>query len=1022
MTQPASQPTPKYAEVVVDRPIVKRSRRDFVDAPDDDDIPAPELTALEDDDQPDDDNPLAMTFHYHIPPHLAGRVKPGQLVAVPFRTQQLMGIVVTLTDISPVDTTRPLGGILDPDPVVTPAQIELAHWLSREFLAPVSTCLRYFLPPGSNRKPETLLKAVDARPSEPLTAPEQILHAYLQRRGPTPLAEVKRATADSLVAKGAAVTETVLTKPRVGPKLDRMAELLVDPEEIESILPTLGRPSKQAEILLHLADADDPLPPLAEVLTAVGCSEAPVAALVDKELVERIPAETRYDLPPNLRRQSAAQLSDIATEQRVLGHLLAQGRPVPEAELLDAANAEPPTLSALVAQKLIAPFSEPERIRLTIPANDVLDTVIELRAAQKYANVLNLLADEDGPVWVGWVYAQTGADIATLKKLAEPGYISIDQTRRWRDPLAGRSFTLDRPPKLTAEQQEVWGEVALAWRKPHPVTMPVLLHGVTGSGKTEIYLHAIAAALKAGQGAIFLVPEITLATQTVDRVSARFPGRVAVWHSALSPGERYDTWERVRSGELRIVVGPRSALFAPVKNLGVIIVDEEHEPAYKQRDRPPLFHAREAALELGQRANALVILGSATPDVVSYRRAERGEFRLLHLPNRILAHTKHIAVQEALFRRRLKDEGGGMKNFHPSSPILQPSGDFVALPLPQVEVVDLREELKAGNRTIFSRALQEAMRKTLQRGEQVILFLNRRGTASFVICRDCGYVMDCPRCETTLTYHTSGELMVCHYCGYRAKPVATCPKCRSERIRYFGLGTQRVEESVRTMFPQARTIRWDADTTRQKGSHHLFLQQFVEGKANVMVGTQMVAKGLDLPLVTLVGVISADTALYLPDFRAAERSFQLLMQVAGRAGRSPLGGQVIVQTYNPDQVAIEAAANHDYEGFYQMELAFRKEQRYPPFKRLALLLYTGPGPQRSAEAARELAARLRRHVERQGIPAVEVIGPTPSYVRRVRNQYRWHLLVRAYDPASVLRPLLPLPRGWKVDIDPVTLL
>jgi primosomal protein N' (replication factor Y) len=282
--------------------------------------------------------------------------------------------------------------------------------------------------------------------------------------------------------------------------------------------------------------------------------------------------------------------------------------------------------------------------------------------------------------------------------------------------------------------------------------------------------------------------------------------------------------------------------------------------------------------------------------------------------------------------------------------------------------------------------------------------------------------MTCPRCETTLTYHASGELMVCHYCGYRAKPASKCPDCHSERIRYFGLGTQRVEDAVNSMFRQAKTIRWDWDTTRQKGSHDIFLEHFMAGRANVMVGTQMVAKGLDLPLVTLVGVISADTALYLPDFRAAERTFQLLMQVAGRAGRSPLGGKVIVQTYNPDRVPVEAAARHDYEGFYQTELAFRREQRYPPFKRLVMLLYTGPGLERSGQAANQLAKRLRQHVERQGLPAVEVIGPTPSYVRRVRNQYRWHILLRGQDPAAVLRPLLPLPQGWRVDIDPVTLL
>jgi primosomal protein N' (replication factor Y) len=393
----------------------------------------------------------------------------------------------------------------------------------------------------------------------------------------------------------------------------------------------------------------------------------------------------------------------------------------------------------------------------------------------------------------------------------------------------------------------------------------------------------------------------------------------------------------------------------------------------------------------------------------------------LELPTRILAHTKHLAVQQAMIKRRMTDKGGRMTEKTTSSSVSQ-SSSFVALPLPKVEVVDMRDELKAGNRTIFSRALQDGMHQTLRRGEQVILFLNRRGAASFVICRDCGYVMTCPRCENTLTYHTSNELMTCHYCGYRARPVETCPQCRQKRIRYFGLGTQRVEEAVQKMFLQAQIIRWDWDTTRQKGSHDVYLHHFMAGRANVMVGTQMIAKGLDLPLVTLVGVISADTALYLPDFRAAERSFQLLMQVAGRAGRSPLGGRVIVQTYNPDQVAIEAAANHDYAGFYQSELNFRREQNYPPFKRLALLLYSGPGPERSAAAAQKLADRLRQHVERQGLPAIEIIGPTPGYVRRVRNQYRWHILLRAQNPADVLRPLMPLPQGWRVDIDPVTLL
>ncbi|MEM7345762.1 MAG: primosomal protein N' [Chloroflexota bacterium] len=385
-----------------------------------------------------------------------------------------------------------------------------------------------------------------------------------------------------------------------------------------------------------------------------------------------------------------------------------------------------------------------------------------------------------------------------------------------------------------------------------------------------------------------------------------------------------------------------------------------------------------------------------------------------------MAHTEHLAVQQALLRKQARETGRQIPNL--PTPQSSPDSPYVALPLPKVEVVDLREELKSGNRSIFSRALQDGIRDTLKRGEQVILFLNRRGTATFVICRDCGYVMACPRCETNLTYHTNGEMVMCHYCGYRSEPPEECPECNSSRIRYFGLGTQRVEDTVKTLFPKAQTIRWDWDTTRQKGSHEVFLQHFAAGRANVMIGTQMVAKGLDLPLVTLVGVISADTALYLPDFRAGERTFQLLMQVAGRAGRSPLGGRVVIQTYNPDQVPIEAARYHDYLGFYQTEIAFRQEQRYPPFKRVALLMYSGPGIERSANEATLLAKRLRAHIERKGLPAAQVIGPTPSYVQRVGNQYRWHILLRAADPAAVLRPLLPLPVGWRVDVDPLTLL
>jgi primosomal protein N' (replication factor Y) len=509
-----------------------------------------------------------------------------------------------------------------------------------------------------------------------------------------------------------------------------------------------------------------------------------------------------------------------------------------------------------------------------------------------------------------------------------------------------------------------------------------------------------------------LVPEIALAAQTVRRVVARFPGKVAVWHSDLSLGERFDTWQRVRAGELPVVVGARSALFAPLPNLGVIVVDEEHEPAYKQA-RSPYYHARDVALQLGRLTGAMVILGSATPDVSTFRRAERGEVTLLTLPRRVLAHRQHLAIQAMAVKT------------HAPSPVAQPLGrgldELYTLPLPPVEVVDLREELKAGNRTIFSRALQRAIRETLDAGQQIMLFLNRRGAATFVLCRDCGHVMRCSRCEMPLTFHAGEDMLLCHHCNRSYPNPDRCPACGSSRIRYFGLGTERVEAVVHDMFPDARPLRWDMDTARARGSHAAFLQQFVDGRANVLVGTQMIAKGLDLPRVTLVGVVSADTALYLPDFRAAERTFQLLMQVAGRAGRSPLGGQVILQTYNPDLPIIRAAAAHDYATFYRDELADRREGRYPPFKRLARLLFTGSGAARARREAERMAQVLRVHIARRGEPDVEIVGPAPCFYRRLRGQHRWHILVRADEPEGLLRPI-PLPLGWRVDVDPVDLL
>jgi primosomal protein N' (replication factor Y) len=561
------------------------------------------------------------------------------------------------------------------------------------------------------------------------------------------------------------------------------------------------------------------------------------------------------------------------------------------------------------------------------------------------------------------------------------------------------------PPLLTRDQQAVWQEIEAGMHGSSPFV--ALLHGVTGSGKTEIYLRAVSDTLAAGRRAIVLVPEISLTAQTVRRFEARFPGQVAVMHSQLSLGQRYAVWDRVRSGEADVLIGPRGALFAPMSRLGLIVLDEAHDGSYKQSEPIPLpaYHARDVALALGRFTGASVILGSATPDLETYYQATQGAYQLLELSQRILSP--------------LQATGGRV---HPEP------GRGWRSDLPPVRIVDLRQELRAGNRSIFSRALQDALRQTLARGEQAILFLNRRGAATFVLCRDCGYIARCPNCEVPLTYHhplasvgqvPAADWLICHHCNHREPDPDRCPNCGGQRIRHFGLGTQRVEKTVRELLPGARLLRWDQDTASGL-DHERYLQDFVEHRADVLVGTQMIAKGLDLPLVTLVGVISADTALHLPDFRAAERTFQLLTQVAGRAGRSRLGGRVIVQSYTPEHYAIQAASRHDFAGFYRQELAYRRQLGYPPFSRLVALRYADEDPYCCQSEARRLGRWLAAEIHRMGLAAT-LIGPAPCFFGRVQGRYRWQILIRGANPLPLLQNVA-LPWGWLVDVDPISLL
>ncbi|MCS6844184.1 MAG: primosomal protein N' [Caldilineales bacterium] len=942
---------------------------------------------------------LGMTFHYAVPAHLQGRVRPGHLVWVPFGQQQLHGVVLDLAEEPPEGVAvRPLDDLALDDPVLTPAQLALARWLSQTYLASILDCVLLMLPPGLAQKAEPVL-ALTPRcrellaqepPPTPAGAVQLALESADQAAAPSAVyfaqfpdlphpdqhrlmdllrrrafvsvrtlerqapALLRRSVVDPLVERGLVSRGRRIVEPPLRPKAAKQVALLADPATAAQVLPTLGRSSRQADVLAWLADHPMSTPTVAELCQAVGCSPAPVRSLVQRGWIA-----------------------------------------------VDAAG----------------------RVSLALSPQEVADRLVELRGTETHRRVVDLLAAEAGPVWVGRVYAETDADLNTLRELAAAGLVRLEEAEVWRDPLAGKAFVPDRAPVLTDDQAQVWREVEAGLaglaggQEPAPT---FLLHGVTGSGKTEIYLRAIQATLERGRQAIVLVPEIALTPQTVRRFAARFGSQVTVYHSDLSIGERYDVWRRARAGEVGVVVGTRSALFLPLPRLGLIVVDEEHDPSYKEALRSPRYHARSAALRLAQLTGAAVILGSATPSLETYYAAQLGHLRLLEMPRRIMGHARAIAQQQAQLHlaetvyRPLREESG------------QAAAEARFAELPKVQVVDLRQELRAGNRSILSRALQEALDQVLAAGQQAILFLNRRGSATFVICRDCGHVLTCPHCDVPLTYHMPARegapgALVCHHCGRRAVEPERCPECQSRRIRYLGAGTEKVAELVQTLWPAARVVRWDRDVTGRKGSHDALLEQFVNREAQVMVGTQMIAKGLDLPLVTLVGVISADVGLYLPDFRAAERSFQLLTQVAGRAGRSLLGGQVIIQSYRPEHYVIQAARRHDYLDFFRQELSYRRRLGYPPFRRLARLLYLHGDRERAKAEAQAMAEALRQAVQAQGLTGVDLIGPAPCFFSREGGQYRWQVLVCAADPVALLRTL-EIPRGWRVDIDPVSVL
>lgn len=586
--------------------------------------------------------------------------------------------------------------------------------------------------------------------------------------------------------------------------------------------------------------------------------------------------------------------------------------------------------------------------------------------AQRQKEVLAFLLEmkELLPMAMKELLSTLQVSAATVKGLEEKGLVVTEDVEVFRDPYQGRKFRATEPLNLTDEQQHVYNNInGRLQERRHGV---FLLHGVTGSGKTEVYLQTIQRCIEQDRQAIVLVPEIALTPQMVERFKGRFGDQVAVMHSRLSGGERYDEWRKIREGQVKVAIGARSAVFAPFSRLGLIIMDEEHETSYKQEETPK-YHARDVAVKRAQQHQAVVVLGSATPSLESYyaaRSQSNDDFAplLLEMPTRALGNK-----------------------------------------LPEVRIVDMREELKDGNRSMFSRALHKGLEERLERGEQTVLLLNRRGYSTFVMCRSCGYVAGCPECDISLTYHQRSNNLRCHYCGYAEAAPEVCPDCGSEHIRYFGTGTQRVEEELAKLFPGIRVIRMDVDTTSEKGSHEKLLKQFREKKADVLLGTQMVAKGLDFPDVTLVGVITADSALNLPDFRAAEKTFQLLTQVAGRAGRHQLPGEVFVQSYTPEHYSIGHASQHDYVSFVREELLHRRNLQYPPYCRLILVTFSHeqlPVLIRLAENYTRIlkekanAAGWLGSLDRFSNDAFDVLGPVASPIPRIKNRYRFQCMIK----------------------------
>lgn len=573
--------------------------------------------------------------------------------------------------------------------------------------------------------------------------------------------------------------------------------------------------------------------------------------------------------------------------------------------------------------------------------------------AVRQIQILNFLKGKES-ISLASLLKEVSTVSSTVTALEKKGFIRIIDEEVKRNPIT-KAIPNYPKVKLTEKQQACFDSIYSDMK--YTKNNKFLIHGVTGSGKTEIYLQLIEKVLENKKQAIVLVPEISLTPQTVERFVGRFGNRVAVLHSRLSLGERFDEWQRIREGTVDIVVGARSAIFAPFKDLGLIIIDEEHETSYKSSMNPK-YNTIEVAEKRCELENAALVLGSATPSIESYYRAKEGEMKLLTLSTRVLDRQ-----------------------------------------LPPIEVVDMTEELEKGNKSIFSESLYDSIKENLKNKKQTILFLNRRGFSTFVSCRKCGYVVKCSDCDISMTYHISKNILKCHYCGLAKKPPTVCPECGSKYIKYFGIGTQKVEELVKKSFPEARIARMDVDNTTKKGSHEAILSRVKNGEVDILIGTQMISKGLDFPNVTLVGVIAADISLNLPDFKSSERTFQLIAQVSGRAGRGESKGKVILQTYEPEHYSIQTAQDHDYISFYEKEIILRKAFNYPPFYNIIGITIIGQNQGKVSIASRKLAGAIGLKIKERKLNFSNdnILGPNPAPISRIKSNYRWQIIIKCRD-------------------------